>query len=182
MQPELTMVSDHFVYKYERLFARGVQGGLKQTLQEIFPDGSTGPLEFAPVKIEPRREFLAGFYASPPIDITLDRYPTGDASVLAYSLNPESLEKTVNDVVERSDMDIIQPKKDFIATVGNEILIEIKTYNMAKNIAERLYVDLENVWGMVHYMNFLSRYYGMSDQHAVKKASKKFGVPPFASL
>ncbi|MGC8812173.1 MAG: hypothetical protein ACP5O8_01125 [Candidatus Aenigmatarchaeota archaeon] len=164
------------VWKYEELYVLGVEGELRMGLEELRELYKNTPVEFAPVKNEYIRDFLAAFLFEPPIDVTIARALDGEASIVTYSLDKDRSKQLVGDIVNKSQFSLYYPREAFIRTIEGGMLFEILTYKLCKRIANELKESLEKVVGAVRYSNFLS-YKGFSESEAIMVACKKFRLP-----
>jgi hypothetical protein len=165
-------------WEYEQFCSHGIVGRLDMELEELNKLYSDNTIEFAPVKKEVGRDFLAAFCFEPAVDVTLVRAWNGEASIVTYSLNKNGSKQLMKDIVNKSQFSVYEPDQDFIRTIEGEIkLLETQNYNLCKLIAEMLNEDLEKVVGAVRYSNFISRYKGFSEPKSMRVAIEKFKLP-----
>src|SRR5438309_483127 len=110
--------------KYDNLVILGVEGRLTrglESIQSLYLDKSQ-EFEFAPVKKERDRDFLAAFYINPPVDLTIAQYPSTEASIVTFSLSKEKSKELIEDVVKKSDFLPVKPDLSFIELLENEML------------------------------------------------------------
>jgi len=165
-------------WEYEQFCSHGILGRLEMELEELSRLYSYSTIEFAPVKKEVGRDFLAAFCFKPIVDFTLVRTRDGEASIVTYSLNKNGSKQLMKDIVNKSQFSVYEPDQEFIRTIEGEIkLLETQTYNSCKLIAGMLKEDLEKVVGAVRYSNFLNRYKGFSEPESMRVAIEKFKLP-----
>jgi hypothetical protein len=167
-----------FELRPEKLYVLGVFGKLEKSLKDVGVMCADDLLEFAPVKEEVNRDFLAGFYHPPGVDVTLAKsHRNSDCSVVAYSLSEQEARGVVGGVVRESGFHVRRPDVSFVSQITGEFPIEIGTYKMVKEMAGVLgVVSLEQMWGVPKYANFL-RYCGVPESQALGLAVDKLGLP-----
>lgn len=172
------------VWSYDRLRVLGLQGTLRRGLDEIerlYSDDEN--FEFAPVKIEPKRYFLAAFHFSPPIDITVtkalpDSYNPDDTAIVLFSLDEPKSREILKEFIKRSGFLPNRLDVNFLMGLETELsILETSTYDGCVLLENRLKVDLDSIFGAVRYSNFLHRYKGKTDYEGKKIAVAKFGLP-----
>jgi hypothetical protein len=170
------------IWRYDRLRVLGILGILERQLdelEELFKDKSQ-IFEFAPVKKELGRDFLAAFYLDPPIDFTVVRNLSGESSIVTYSLDEDKSREIIDSFVERSGFIPRKPDPDFVETIETEFFyLERITYEncLGASVAEN--IDLERIFGAVRYANFLYSYRKIPFPDSRKKAHEKFGLEKY---
>lgn len=177
MPTEPIIKKDYFYFQYRNLYVRGVLGSLEKPLEEIDDICKNEQLEFASVKVETQRDFLAGFCFNPIIDITIDKCKNNESSIVAYSLDNDRSAKVIDDIIKKSGFEVQEPELEFMATVGHEFDIEKHSYDITEKISEYLNAKLEKAWGAIRYMNFLMMYNKYPQEKSMQTATKKFGLP-----
>ncbi len=177
MGTEPIIKKDYFYFQYRNQYVRGVLGRLESPLEEIDDVCKTEQLEFAPVKVEAQRDFLAGFCFSPIIDITIDKCRNNEASIVAYSLDNDRSAKVIDYIIKKAGFEVQEPELEFMATVGHEFDIEKHSYDLAEQISGYLNGELEKVWGAIRYINFLQLYRRCPQEESMQTAIKKFELP-----
>ncbi|MBI2583336.1 MAG: hypothetical protein HYW25_01595 [Candidatus Aenigmarchaeota archaeon] len=176
--------------RHERLHVIGVLGRLDVPLERVrelykgemrmdVPIGtSVYPTEIAPVKEEPQygRDFLACFHFTPPVDITLARAYDGESSIVTYSLDDSRARQLIRDITRNIGFVPSPPTPDFVRRVEEGFEIERLIYYTLEAMAGMARASLESAFGAVHYSNFLHRYWGLSKEEGIRRASKRFGV------
>ncbi|MBI4020466.1 MAG: hypothetical protein HY367_03975 [Candidatus Aenigmarchaeota archaeon] len=163
-------------WEYERLYIVGLHGLLGTPLEWIGDLYDEGAVEFAPVKKEPGRDFLAGFSYRPPVDVTLVRKNNGDSSIVACGLDKMESKKLVSGIALKSGMAYHKPSKTFREDIEESLIIEALTYELCGNISCHVEKDVEDVFGAVKYAHFLVHYSGLAEDGAYRAAGKRFGI------
>jgi hypothetical protein len=172
----LTKGEEFFEFQYNKLSIRCVQGRLDKSLEELAELYVNDPIEFAPVRQEVGRYFLAGIYFEPPADVTVDKLFDGETTIVVYSLNHDRCVEVVNNIMERSGFSAFKPEQSFIDDIKGEMMLEMHIYHSAEQIAEIAEVSFEKAWGAVRYSNFLRHYKGYSETDSIREAMKRFGI------
>ncbi|MBW2981418.1 hypothetical protein KY343_00930 [Candidatus Woesearchaeota archaeon] len=175
MEHHLTIGPDFFELQYEKLSVRCVQGMLGISLDELAKLYADDLIEFAPVKKENNRHFLAGMYIESPVDVTVDKYFDNRSSIVAASLDHDRSKEVVYDIAEKSGFYAAKPEQSFIGSMNQTMPLEIKTYEISK-ILEVAGASLEKWWGLYHYINLLIQYKGLPEDEATRKAVDRFGI------
>jgi len=172
-----TSLNDALVEKrYDSLIILGVRGRLNKSLESIHPMYSDKKeFEFAPVKKEQNRDFLATFNADPPVDLTIDLYPTSESSIVTFSLNKEKSKELIEDLVNKSGFAPVKPDLSFIEQVDEMFYLQRSSYEACLFLSKRMKTNLEKVFGATWYANFLS-YKGLSTEECMQFATKKYGI------
>jgi len=174
MNVKVSLEENLVFLEYEKLCVLGVLGKYSGGLNEVKNLYKKEDVEFAPVKEEVGRNFLAGFSFKPVVDITIVQCPN-EASIVTYSLDKNGSGDFVKDLIARSDFDPFLPEQKFIEQLRMEIgLIEEITYKAYISMSKALGCDIENVFGTIRYCHFLKSYIGMSDLESMTRASKQF--------
>ncbi len=167
------------IWEYEKLCVLGLLM-YPSSLEKIAQLRQGSSLEFAPVRKEEGREFLAGISFDPAADITIAQY-LFESSLVMYSIDKERSRVFAEDLGKKCGFLSFPPDKRFIKTLEREIeMVEMRTYDMCSSISRAIHKKLENVFGAIRYMNFLKMYQGLSDSESRKKASQKFDIPEFS--
>lgn len=98
------------VWEYEQFYVHGVEGRLETKLEKLSELYKDSLIEFAPVKKEYGRDFLAGFCFKPVVDVTLARAWNGEASIVTYGLNRNGSKQLMNEIVNKSHFSMNQAK------------------------------------------------------------------------
>jgi len=171
-------MENYFEIRHEKLYVFGVLGKLERTLQQLSSLCKNGKLEFAPVKEGSGRDFLAGFYYPPAIDITLDRLRNKESSIVAYSLSKDEALRVIDEIIGKSGFKVIKPDPSFVRQITSELTIEIRTYALIEAMVASVgSVDFEQMWGLSRYTHFL-QYKNYSEEQATELAADKFNIPP----
>jgi len=171
---------DAIIYEHQRLTFAGIAGQMMN--QELSAAGQLIrskclETEVSPIQLQPRRDFLALFGFSPPLDITLDQYSPLENSIVGYALDRTRLIERMQDIA-----DIIgftpHSKQDLAIaeTWRREFEIEKQTYFWCEQISEHLGQPLERIFGLVRYTSFLTQYMGKDEKIAQEIASQRFGI------
>lgn len=108
-------------FEYERLYVIGALGRLEKLLGDIESLYSNESLEFAPVKQEANRDFLAAFNFRPVVDVTFVRCPSSESSIVSYSLSKNKSIELINDLIKKIGFATEFPRDDFTDTIKREI-------------------------------------------------------------
>ena len=164
------------IFEHKKLCVVGCIGNLRNPLEQFDELYKNESIEFAPVRNEENRKFLAAFSFNPVIDITLAQY-LRESSIVTYSLDKNGSKSFVEDIIKRSGFIPSEPDKDFIESIGREVsLVETTTYNLCTSISQLLSQDLDKVFGAVRYCNFLKQYRGLSEEDGFRLAKDRFGL------
>ncbi len=167
------------IWEYEKLCVLGLLM-YPPSLEKITQLRQEMSLEFAPVRKEEGREFLAGISFNPVADITIAQYLI-ESSLVIYSVDKERSRVFAEDLGKRYGFISFPPDQPFIKTLEREIeMVEMRTYDLCVSISQSIHKKLEDVFGAVRYVNFLERYRGLSGSESRKKASQRFNIPEFA--
>lgn len=165
------------VWQYEDMSVLGVLGRLEKSLEDValYQDKF---IEFAPIKKEPKRDFLAVFYFNPPTDFTILKYPDGNASIVTYGLDKAGSIKLVNNISKFCSFQARYPDEEFINTIGSEVAtFEVSSYMNCKEAARITNTDVGKVYAAMRYGNFLNRYRGLLFEESQEAAALKFRLP-----
>ena len=172
-----TMSNNLVTWNYEDLYLHGMLGYLEMPLEDVAGKCKDTVLDFAPVKPETNRDFLAAFGYQPPIDFTLVRMHDGESSIVTYSLNKDATEHVIARFIQDTNFKPIAPTSSFVAEVGVIAeIVEIDTYSDMKKVTEIEKVDFEKLFGMVRYAHFLNAYCHISSPESQRRAAKRFGL------
>ncbi|MEM7813475.1 MAG: hypothetical protein QW548_01070 [Candidatus Aenigmatarchaeota archaeon] len=163
--------------EYGKLCALGACGRLQMPLDDVEGLYADGQLEFAPVKPEHGKDFLAAFHLYPPVDITAVRMADGKASIAAYSLDkPKSL-LLVEGFVEKTGFELRKPSPDFTKALLDELkALELADYAHGGCVARSMAQGIERAFGACRYANFLHRYKGVALDEAMRRGAEKYGT------
>ena len=178
MELERVVEDKIVIWSYDKLCVLASIGNLQIQLEDIEKMFKDFEIEFAPVQKRGfRTDFLAAFYFSPPIDVTLKRkIIDGETSIVTYSLNIGKSKQIIEQVEKRCGFVSFNPTEEFIQTLEPEInMVETVAYTSCQKIARALNTDLERVFATVRYSNFLT-YTGMSEENTLRLVGKKFGL------
>ena len=168
-------LSKKFILLYYRLQVIGIEGKLGIPLEKVSELCNGLNLEFAPVKKEVEGDFLAAFCFKPVIDIALDKI--GDnSSIVTYSLDENASEKIRDEIIKNIGLVPSAFDTSLIETITHELEFEKKTYDYCRVIATTLATDMDSIFGMVRYTNFLQRYKGLSKEESAEKVVAKFNL------
>lgn len=165
------------VWQYEDMSVLGVLGRLEKSLEDValYQDKF---IEFAPVKKEPKRDFLAAFYFNSPTDFTILKYPDGNASIVTYGLDKAESIKLVNNISKFCSFQARYPDEEFINTIRSEVAtFEVSSYMNCKEAARITNTDVGKVYAAMRYGNFLNRYRGLGFEESQEAAALKFRLP-----
>ena len=108
------------IFEHEKLCVVGCIGNLRNPLEQFDELYKNESVEFAPVRNEENRKFLAAFSFNPVVDITLAQY-LHESSIVTYSLDKDGSKSFVEDIIKRSGFILSEPDKNFIETIGREV-------------------------------------------------------------
>ncbi len=172
---ELVREENVFEYRFQDLRVRAVMGVFDEYLHS-FSNRYRGPLEFAPVRDEPGREWLSGFHLEPPVDLTIVRLPNREVSVVAKGFEQSKI-CALLEVIVSEGVVINSPEESFVKGVGVEFQIDLRSLAQVNLVAAMLKVPREKVWGAVNYANFLEQFAGREEKTAMTEAFERYGLP-----
>jgi len=167
-----------FVYKVGQLYLRSAEGRLERSLHELGPLYRGGPIEFALVKEDPEGSLLAGFCFEPTVDFTISRDLDYSASIVAYSFDGNVLKNVIDDIVQKSGFVPDSPSQGFIEGMREDLSIEMKALASSGKLSRESEIDMETVWSVLRYANFLRTQKDYSALESMAKAARRFGLPP----
>nr|MCK4929981.1 hypothetical protein [Nanoarchaeota archaeon] len=168
-------IDDHLLKsQYEKMHLLGVQGILQDSLSDFTQTYKGNLVQFAPVKKEPNREFLAGVCFESFVDVTIARGYGGGSSIMSYSLDHKKSLDVIKHIVKKSRMILYTATPDFMASMQESLQLEMRTYENALRISRAKKTKIGNVWDAIRYINFLTSYLNYSEEDAFKTAQDKF--------
>ncbi len=162
-------------WNYEHLYIIGIEGDLDITLEEVIKRNKD-LVEFAPVKKEPNKDFLAGICFEPVTDITIAKGFHSCASILTKSLDNEKSKKLIMNIVKNSQFNCIKPSYDFINCLDYDMPLNVLLYESCKKLSQLINADLTKLFGACIYANLLTRYCGYKKENVIKQSAKRFGI------
>ncbi len=172
---------DVIVLPVERLHGFAVLGTLPTPLEGLVGD-HTG-VDFAPVRQEPGRDFLAGVTLDPFVDITLVApYGTDEVSIMACTLDGEKGRATFDRLIETTGFRTRRPSGEVIASLLQSSTNWVHAYHLVKQIPLPVGVNVNTVFNVSAYAGFLMRYHDCSEQDAMSIAGQQLGFNGFAKL
>ena len=173
-----TSKHDDFVeWRFKGLYVMGVMGKCDIPLDKWSQICNTHQLEFAPVKEERYRDFLAAFSVQTPLDITIAQYSRGseETSIVVYGCEENISREIVGGIIRNSGLIASIPSSAFVSQLSMEIRnVNIGTYLQLEEVARLTQRPIERVFGQAHYANFLNLYKGLPDEEAFRLAEIKF--------
>jgi len=170
-------LKDFFVVRaFDRFSIMGIEGTMEKSLEE-FRQQYKGNVEFAPVKKEPERDFLAGVSLKPLVDTTIAR-SNKSASIFTVGLDYKKTKIILEEVAEASGLSPV--RGDALVPSMDEMAYVEKALNMptAEKIAKATGHEFSTIWELVRYANYLG-YWGIPEMERIAKAEEKFGIHIF---
>ena len=162
-------------WSYDKLHVLGLIGNCVSPLENLSKHFKHEQFEFAPVKNERNRDFLAGFHFKPAVDITVVR-ANGESSIVNFSLNREKSRDIADRLSKSMGLIIKKPYRDFILDIEGIMDIEVEAYHRYDRIASIFKVDIDKAFGVVRYSNFLQRYKNYNEEDSMRYACQMFDV------
>jgi hypothetical protein len=167
------------MFNYEKLHILGILGDLENTLEHVSSLCANKNLEFAPVTMSNNNPLLPGIYYPPLVDITIDRFPNKEASMVLYSLDKQKAMDVMREVGEKSGFKLKDLEESFVRGLVGLTPYEKRVYRQAEVMAGVINspeLGLEKMWGILRYTNFLQTYQGFSEEETLELIAKKFNL------
>lgn len=170
-------LEDFFVvHALNNINIMAIEGTMEKSLEE-FRQQYKGSVEFAPVRKEPKRDFLAGVSLKPLVDTTIAR-SNKSASIFTVGLDYKKTKIILEEVAEASGISPL--RGDALVHSVDEMALVEKAFNTptAEKIAKATGHEFSTIWELVRYANYLG-YWGIPEMERIAKAEEKFGIHIF---
>src|SRR3989344_8241958 len=151
---------------YRDLHIFATFGTSPRTLTTIAEEGFG--LEFALLRKETERDFLAGYHMNPYLDVTMSQPPQGDLSLVACTLEAEEGKKVFDTFLEE-----IQWKRSIVPEEFIDVLVRVDVlpwalaYEELTKSAKGAGINPRKLFYMSLHTNFLQEYIGQSYEEAL---------------
>lgn len=164
---------DFGVFEYGRHCAVYGVGELRMSFEEV--EKMYAEMEFISVQKKGKVEGVGGFRFRPPTGISLER-AEGCYMALVYGLG-KGIKRLAMDVVRR--VGFVPDLRFGDLTVGfleNQFHDRVAEYDQMTDLAERLGLDFEVMYGVISYKSFLQEAKGMDELESFRMALDKYGA------